>query len=148
MKCKEHGILVVILGLLVVFVVWFLNGWNAFLNNNERMPGRDTVAYWELKKEEFTYEICRSVEGFDFWAYDSLNTTSDPFIQLDGVHFYADTTDCIFIITNNNDFYSINKTKGSITASSLFDEVPTTEEQLCFINLYSKKGHISKSYSK
>lgn len=147
-KQIHRFVLVVILGLFVASIIWFWNGWTEYLQSDVRMrvPGRDTVVFWELKQEEFQYQICHSVGDYYFYAYDSLYTSSHPYRNIQDVHFYANTTDCIFIITNSNDFYCVTKATGAITSSLPLAEVPMTEKQVCFINLYHDKRHIIKEY--
>ena len=56
------------------------------------------------------------------------------------VHFYSDTPSYIFLITNDSHYYSVEKREGLISASLSFDAVPSTVEQVRFINLLNKSG--------
>lgn len=138
--------LVLIVGL-IAFIIWIWNEWIVFTDSDERIPGRDTVAFWSLKEKGFVYEIGRFGNAFNFLIYDSPSRYTSGFSEIENVHFYANTSDYIFIITLDNLSYCVEKNTGVISSSSLFDVVPSTEEQICFINLLNeKKSHFSKEY--
>ncbi len=92
------------------------------------------------------YQIVRSPTAFDFYIYDSPSKNVYGYREIKSVHFYADTSDYIFLITINNDCYSVEKKTGTVYSMS-FDVVPSTEEKVCFINLLNEKqSHLSRDY--
>ena len=148
-RYKRYIIIVLVIGS-VISLFWLWNGFTAWLDNGENKPGRDTVAFWKLKDEGFVYEICRGFNGksyhFDFSIYNSLYIGEGDSSYVEGIHFYANTKDYIFLITTDNVYYCVEKKTGVIS-SSLFDAVPPTEEQVCFINLFNdKEAHIGRFY--
>ena len=130
----------------IALIVWFRYAWIVSFNSDERIPGRDTVAFWNLKEEGLVYEITHFGGRFDF-AMDDSPSAHVSGCEIENVHFYANTTDYIFIITLDNLCYSVEKKTGTISSSPMFDLVPAAEEQVSFINLLNEKSaRISKDY--
>ena len=135
-------------------VLWIHDEWNAFINLNERVPGRDTVAFWNTIEEKFQYQITVSYSYntsdskyyLTFYAYDSPIAGTSCFSEIDHIHFYANTTDCIFLITESGLNFCVHKKTGEISHVLFYDIVPSVDEQVCFVNLHSKLMHYSVSY--
>ena len=129
----------------VIILFWLKNEWNEFLNNNDPKPGRDTTVFWHENEEGFVYQIAGG-EDYVFFMDNTIDSES-YYPEIKNVHFYANTSEYIFIITSNNEYYCINKKTGIISTSLPFDTITSNEEQLCFINLQYKKGfNIMKEY--
>ena len=138
MRKKRFIIFFILISGIFILALLIRNEWVHF--GTEHMPGRDTVAYWEIKKEGYVYEILRTESEFSFFAFNSLNAGEIPYRIINDVHFYSDTPSYIFLITNDSHYYSVEKREGLISASLSFDAVPSTVEQVRFINLLNKSG--------
>ena len=150
---KKRRIIVVILlifllvGLTICFI-YLRNDWFAFLNSDKHIIGRDTVAYWCSSDGGIEYEILQSGATYQFSAFDSPYKNSKTYREIKNIHYYADTTDYIFIITNDHLSYCVDKKTRdiSIMTSSFFDLLSSEEEKVCFENLLFSKDHIIKRY--
>ena len=104
------------------------------------MPGRDTVAFWDLKEEGIVYEIGRfdTSHGsyFNFRIIDTTGSHNINTTSVKHVHFYADTSKYIFVISEDYDCYCVDKRTGVISQSSVFEVDQSAEQQICFINLF------------
>lgn len=151
MKISKRNILLIIfLIALIIFLIWFWNGMKNYLYSDERRPGRDTVAFWKLENEGFVYEICQSQGDFTFYAMEGVVVQPDTTaFNVNHIHFYANTTDSIFLISTDGLCYQVDKKECSLISSSLFESVPSTEENVCFINLLNpKSASFIKEYNK
>lgn len=149
MKRKKRVVFSFVLTvMLVLSLIWLRNEWNKFITSDEIRPGRDTVAFWEENYEGFVYEILRSGSDFDFAKYEMANRNNHYYtFPIKHVHFFADTLDYIILITIDNSYYSVEKRTGIISQSLVFDAIPSTEEEVSFINLLNEKqSHRSKTY--
>ncbi len=146
-KSYRRSLALAIIILFIIVIIWVRNEWYEFINDDKRMPGRDTVAFWYANTSGYMYEIIRSSSKFSLFIYDSASTDDQYYEVIDDVHFYADTTSYIFVVTIDKDCYCINKTNGQISSSMLFDMVPFTERKVCFINLLNEnQSHVVIEY--
>ena len=139
-------ILPVIIGLLII-IIWLCHEWNRFINNDEILPGRDTVAFWSLPDEDFSYEILGGDSRFRFVARDSIYIGANYICVIDDVHLYANTAEYIYIVAaGENQCFAIEKKTGKVFPLD-FNQIPATEKQVCFINLQNDQiSHVIMNY--